>query len=112
MRKYNTDPEYKKKVDEDKRARALAERPPDPVINAFNIIIPLAPFGIPGLSHRFCARLLCSTFADVVVSTESHKRFCLAEWCPSGMSSFTRLLKYFTRGYACMQSTTLESGLT
>ncbi len=48
VKKYNTDPEYKKKIDEDKRARALAERPPDPIVNAFNIIIPLAPFGIPG----------------------------------------------------------------
>ncbi|EIE22655.1 hypothetical protein COCSUDRAFT_63797 [Coccomyxa subellipsoidea C-169] len=47
VKKYNTDPEYKKKIDEDKRARALAERPPDPIVNAFNIIIPLAPFGIP-----------------------------------------------------------------
>ncbi|CAL8470648.1 g10190 [Coccomyxa elongata] len=55
VRKYNTDPEYKKKVDEDKRARALAERPPDPIVNAFNIIIPLAPFGIPeyDLGERF-----------------------------------------------------------
>ena len=48
VRKYETDPEYKKKVDEEKRARAKANRPPDPEAKIFNVIIPLAPFGIPG----------------------------------------------------------------
>jgi hypothetical protein len=59
VKKYNTDPEYKKKIDEDKRARALAERPPDPIVNAFNIIIPLAPFGIPGMG-ALCICPICS----------------------------------------------------
>ena len=48
MRKYNTDPEYKKLIDEDKRARAAAQRKADPPISLFDIVIPLAPFGIPG----------------------------------------------------------------
>ena len=46
--RYNTDPEYKKKVDEDKRARAQAERAADPPVSLFDIILPVAPFGIPG----------------------------------------------------------------
>ena len=49
MRRYNTDPEYKKEVDDDKRARAAAERKADPPLSLFDIVIPLAPFGIPGL---------------------------------------------------------------
>ena len=48
VRKYNTDPEYKKQIDEDKRARAAAQRKADPPLSQFDIVIPLAPFGIPG----------------------------------------------------------------
>ena len=51
--RYNTDPEYKKKVDEDKRARAQAERAADPPVSLFDIILPVAPFGIPGAQHRY-----------------------------------------------------------
>ena len=57
MRRYNTDPEYKKQIDEDKRARAAAQRKADPPVSLFDIVIPLAPFGIPGalqgLQHTF-----------------------------------------------------------
>ena len=48
VRRYNEDPAYKKMVDEDKRARAKAERAADPPVSLFDIILPLAPFGIPG----------------------------------------------------------------
>jgi len=48
VRKYNTDPEYKKQIDEDKRARAATQRKADPPVSLFDIVIPLAPFGIPG----------------------------------------------------------------
>ena len=49
VRKYNTDPEYKKQVDDDKRERAKAQRKADPPVSLFDIVIPLAPFGIPGV---------------------------------------------------------------
>lgn len=56
VRRYNTDPEYKKKVDEDKRARAKAEREADPPVTLFDrlpIIIPISPIGLPGAhSHQ------------------------------------------------------------
>ena len=48
VKRYEKDPEYKKKVDEDKRARAKAERAADPPVTLFDIILPVAPFGIPG----------------------------------------------------------------
>ena len=48
VKRYNTDPEFKKQVDEDKRARAKAQRKEDPPVSLFDIVIPLAPFGIPG----------------------------------------------------------------
>ena len=35
-------------MDEDKRARAQAERAADPPVSLFSIILPVAPFGIPG----------------------------------------------------------------
>ncbi|KAK9845444.1 hypothetical protein WJX81_006574 [Elliptochloris bilobata] len=47
VKRYNTDPEYKKKVDEDKTARFKAEQAADPPISLFDIILPIAPFGIP-----------------------------------------------------------------
>ncbi|CAK0782841.1 hypothetical protein CVIRNUC_006036 [Coccomyxa viridis] len=55
VRKYNTDPEYKKQVDDDKRERAKAQRKADPPVSLFDIVIPLAPFGIPeyDLGERF-----------------------------------------------------------
>lgn len=49
MRRYETDPEFKKVVDADKRARAEAMRKEDPPVTLFDIVIPLAPFGIPGV---------------------------------------------------------------
>lgn len=49
MRRYEKDPEYKKEVDADKRARAEAMRKADPPVTLFDIVIPIAPFGIPGL---------------------------------------------------------------
>ena len=48
MRRYETDPEFKKEVDADKRARAEAMRKADPPVTLFDIVIPIAPFGIPG----------------------------------------------------------------
>ena len=35
-------------MDDDKRARAQAERAADPPVSLFDIILPVAPFGIPG----------------------------------------------------------------
>jgi hypothetical protein len=75
VRRYNTDPEYKKKVDEEKRARAKAARAADPEVNAFNIIIPLAPFGIPG-----AARML------VLINALFTNRRC---WCSLPPCSLT-----------------------
>ena len=49
VRKYNTDPEFKKQVDDEKRERAKAQRKADPPVSLFDIVIPLAPFGIPGV---------------------------------------------------------------
>lgn len=57
MKRYGKDPEYKKKVDEEKRERAKAERAADPPVTLFDIILPVAPFGIPGAC--FCALLNC-----------------------------------------------------
>jgi hypothetical protein len=48
IKRYNTDPKYKEQVDEEKRARAKAERAADPPVTLFDIILPVAPFGIPG----------------------------------------------------------------
>lgn len=47
VRRYTTDADYKKKVDDERRAKKKAEQPEDPAVNLFNIIIPLPPFGIP-----------------------------------------------------------------
>lgn len=38
-------------MDADKRARAEAARKADPPISLFDIILPVAPFGIPGASQ-------------------------------------------------------------
>eukprot|EP00884_Botryococcus_braunii_P020498 jgi/Botrbrau1/7131/Bobra.0143s0011.1 len=59
VRKYVSDPDYKKKVDEERRERKKAEQGPDPEVNIFNIIIPLPPFGIPEYDNgeRFDLRL-------------------------------------------------------
>ncbi|CAL5220276.1 g2259 [Coccomyxa viridis] len=55
VRRYETDPEFKKEVDADKRARAEAMRKADPPVTLFDIVIPIAPFGIPeyDLGERF-----------------------------------------------------------
>ena len=44
VRKYRSDPEYKKRVDEERRERKKRENP-DPPVNPFSIIIPLPSFG-------------------------------------------------------------------
>jgi hypothetical protein len=46
VRKYSSDPEYKAKIDQERRERKKRENP-DPAVNPFNIIIPLPPFGMP-----------------------------------------------------------------
>lgn len=75
MRKYNTDPEYKKIVDEDKRERAKAARKADPPLSLFDIVIPLAPFGIPG-ELRFCSRHHTSAS-----SISFSFGICRSPWC-------------------------------
>ena len=48
-------------MDADKRARAEAARKADPPISLFDIILPVAPFGIPGASQlrHVDASLVC-----------------------------------------------------
>ncbi|KAK9828584.1 hypothetical protein WJX72_000880 [[Myrmecia] bisecta] len=59
VKRYNTDPEFKKQIDEDKRARAKAEREAKGEPPKWGIIVPLAPFGMPeyDLGERFDLRL-------------------------------------------------------
>lgn len=66
VKRYNTDPEFKKQVDEDKRARAKAQRKEDPPVSLFDIVIPLAPFGIPGswYSCVVCLLLMLSPMSQ------------------------------------------------
>ena len=45
VRKYRSNPEYKKKVDDERRERKKLENP-DPPVSPFSIIIPLPPFGM------------------------------------------------------------------
>lgn len=62
IKRYNTDPKYKEQVDEEKRARAKAERAADPPVTLFDIILPVAPFGIPGAVAPF-TKFACLIFA-------------------------------------------------
>ena len=73
VRKYNTDPEYKKQVDDDKRERAKAQRKADPPVSLFDIVIPLAPFGIPGV-WAVAEHLLRPMNAFRMVGVEDHLR--------------------------------------
>jgi len=46
VRKYSSNPEYKAKIDLERRERKKRDNP-DPPVSPFSIIIPLPPFGMP-----------------------------------------------------------------
>ena len=46
VRKYRSNPEYKKRIDDERRERKKKDNP-DPPVNPWSIIIPISPIGLP-----------------------------------------------------------------
>ena len=58
---------------DDKRERAKAQRKADPPVSLFDIVIPLAPFGIPGV-WAVAEHLLRPMNAFRMIGVEDHLR--------------------------------------